>query len=129
MKSRPARITAVSWFIIVTNLLAVLSMAYFFESQENWDMMAVNMLPVVVQRSLIMFSLGISILCGFMMLEGANWARWLYIIWNGAHFAIQLVSTLDKLMLVPGLVVFGVLVALLLSRPANQFFAREKSNE
>ena len=123
MNNRPQSVTLVAWFIIAVNILGVLGMAYSFESQEAWDAMAQNMLPVVVQRSLIMFTLGISILCGFMMLDGRPWARKLYIGFNGASLLIQLVSAADKLMLLPALVIFAALVFFLLRPAANTYFS------
>ncbi len=123
MNSRPTSVTYAAWFVIVVNILGVFGMAYGFESQEVWDAMALNLLPVVVQRSLIMFTLGISILCGFMMLDGRPWARKLYIGFNGVSLLIQLVSAADKLMLLPAILIFGALVYFLLRPQANDFFA------
>lgn len=123
MNPRPTSITVIGWYIIIVNILGVLAMAYSFESQDAWDAMAQNALPVVVQRSLIMFTLGISILCGFMMLEGRNWSRKLYIGFTGVSLLIQLVSAADKLMLLPAVVIFAILVYFFTRPAANSYFS------
>ena len=46
------------------------------------DMMAKNPLPVPVQYARSYLGLLVMVVSGVAMLKGANWARYLYVIWS-----------------------------------------------
>jgi hypothetical protein len=67
----------------------------------------------------------ISLVCGYFLLQGKNWARILYVTWGSLHhlFYLYVGGTSPRIMQVPGLLVFAVFVLLLFRPQANVFFA------
>jgi hypothetical protein len=124
MNNRPKSVTFISWFFIVT---AVISLFTTFTSMNNplvLELLAKNPLPIPAQFAMTYISLAISIISGIFMLRGANWARFLYIIWGAIGFLISLATSPAKLLLIPGIIIYGIIVFLLLRPNANAFFSR-----
>ncbi len=69
------------------------------------------------------------IVSGIFMLQGRNWARTLYVAWQGVASLIMLVTSPMKSALIPGLVVFLVFAFFLFRSKANEFFAVLGSSE
>ncbi len=123
MIKRPVSVTVISWILIVLGALGVVGMLFSLSNPAARQAMALNPLPIPVQLAMAFFGLAVSVVAGACMLKGANWARFLYIGWSVCGFAISFFTTPAKLMLVPGIVIFVVLAAFLLTPKANAYFA------
>jgi hypothetical protein len=88
------------------------------------ELMAKSPLPVPVQFAMMYVGRAISITSGIFMLRGENWARFLYIILGAIGFLIGLATSPVKLMLIPGIIIYGIIVFFLLRPNANAFFSR-----
>ncbi|RMG34499.1 MAG: hypothetical protein D6725_14190 [Planctomycetota bacterium] len=86
------------------------------------ELMAKNPLPIPVQIGLAYAGSGVMFVCGLGMLGGRNWARWLYVIWNVTALAVGAVTSPWKVMMIPGLVVFLVVVFFLFRPNATAYF-------
>jgi len=93
------------------------------------ELMAKNPIPIPAQFALTYIGTAVSITCGIFMLRGANWARFLYITWSAIGCLIGLATSPMKLMLVPGIIAYGIIVFLLLQPNANKFFNKGNSTK
>ncbi len=75
MKKRPISVTIVSWVYIVAGLGGIAAHATEFDPRHPFSNDAVLALIVRV----------LAIVAGAFMLRGANWARWLAIVWIAYH--------------------------------------------
>jgi hypothetical protein len=121
---RPKSVTFISWFLIVTGACSLLTS---FSSMNNplvLELMAKSPLPVPAQFIMMYIGLAIYITSGIFMLRGANWARFLYIISHAINILIGVATSPVKLMLIPGIIIYGIIVFFLLRPNANAFFSR-----
>jgi len=93
------------------------------------ELMAKNPIPIPAQFALTYIGTAVSITCGIFMLRGANWARFLYITWSAIGCLIGLATSPMKLMLVPGIIAYGIIVFFLLQPNANKFFNKGNSTK
>lgn len=124
MNKRPASVTFISWFFIVTGAFSLLTSFTSMNNPLVLELMAKSPLPVPAQFVMMYVGLAISITSGIFMLRGANWARFLYIIWGAIGLLIGLATSPAKLMLIPGIIVYGIIVFFLLRPNADAFFSR-----
>jgi hypothetical protein len=124
MRKRPASVTFISWFFLVGSVCALIM---GFVASNNPIVLAEMLkspIPVPLQFGMMYLGAAVSMTSGIFMLRGKNWARFLYIIWSAIGFLISLVTAPAKLMLIPSLIVYGVIVFFLLRPKANAFFSR-----
>jgi hypothetical protein len=87
------------------------------------DLMNKSPIPIPIQYVMLCVGLVISIVAGISMLRGKAWARLLYVAWSSIGFVTSLATSPVKLPLLPGIVVFGVMVFFLYRPRANEFFS------
>lgn len=114
--NRPTSITVISWILIVIGGLNLVTTTLNMNNPEVRALMEKSLLPVSVQIAMIYVGMGILVICGAAMLNGQNWARWLYVIWNLIGIGVSLATSPMKLLLVPGILVF-ILITFFLFRP------------
>jgi hypothetical protein len=90
------------------------------------DLMNKSPIALPIQYIISYIGILITIVSGIAMLKGKNWARFLYIIWNLIGFAIGIIASPIKMVMIPGFVVFLVAAFFLLSREANKFFTQTR---
>jgi hypothetical protein len=127
MITRPLPITVVGWVLITFGVLGVLgiisSMAH--KNPAVAEAMSSSPIPVPVQHAIALLGTAVRLLCGFYVLRGKNWARYLYVAWSLIGILIGLATAPMKLLVLPSLVTFLVIVFFLFQREANLFFASE----
>lgn len=124
MDKRPKSVTFISWFYIVAGAFSLLTSVTSMNNPLVLELMAKSPIPISAQFAMMYVGLAVSITSGIFMLRGANWARFLYIIWGAISFLIGLATSPAKLMLVPGIIVYGIVVFFLLRPNTNAFFSR-----
>jgi hypothetical protein len=87
------------------------------------ELMGKNPIPIPVQWVMAFTGLAVSMISGGFMLQGKSWARLLYVIWSVCGLLISLATSPAKLTLIPGLLLYGVIVFFLFRPKANEFFA------
>ena len=65
----------------------------------------------------------VTIISGVAMLKGLNWGRLLYVIWSAVGFVISTITSPIKIAIIPGFLLYLVIVFFLFRPKANQFFA------
>ncbi len=84
--------------------------------------MAKSMVPIPVQYFMMCAGLLASVVTGIFMLRGANWARMLYIIWSALGFLFSFITSPARLAVIPGFLLYLVIVFFLLRPIATAFF-------
>lgn len=125
---RPTSITVISWLLIVTSGMNVITSLTSLNNPAVLRLMERSLLPIPVQFILLYVGLAIAFACGVAMLNGENWGRWLYVIWSGIGLVVALATSPMKLLLIPGALIY-FLVAFFLFRPnASAYFAGAGAN-
>lgn len=122
MNSRPKSITVVSWILILTGLISIVSSTVSLDNPITKDLMSRSIIPLQLQYIMMYFGLLVQLTCGAAMLKGRNWGRIFYIAWGSIGLVIALFTSPVKIMLIPGVVFFAVVVFLLCRPRSNEYF-------
>jgi hypothetical protein len=93
------------------------------------ELMAKNPLPIPLQYLMLYLGLIVTIIAGFAMLQGHNWGRFLYVGWSAIGSVIGMVTSPMKPAMIPGLVVFAVIVFFLFRPKANAYFCPRETTD
>ena len=129
MTKRPTSITVISWILIVTGGISLITTTAMINNPAVQDMMAKNPIPIPVQYAMSYVGLLVTILSAVAMLKGANWARYLYVIWNVVGGGIGFATSPMKAAMIPSLVVFLVIAFFLFRPKATAFFVPHEETE
>ena len=88
--------------------------------------MAKNPIPIPFQYAMSYLGLLVMVVSGVAMLKGANWARYLYVIWSLVGFVIGIATSPMKAAMIPSLVVFMVIAFFLFRPKASAFFVQNE---
>lgn len=122
MKVRPTSVTVITWILIVTGVLSLVTVTLTLNNPTTKELMARSPIPIPVQYVMMYVGILVSIISGIAMLKGQNWARFLYVIWGAVGFLVGVTTSPMKLMMLPGFVLFLVVVFFLFRLKANQYF-------
>jgi hypothetical protein len=127
MKQRPTSITVIAWILIVVTAINLVSSTVTVSLNNPMikELMAKSPLPVPVQYAMLYLGLAVMLASGVGMLKGGNWARWLYVIWTVIGTVVGLATSPMKAMMIPGILVFFVVVFFLFRPVANRYFSAE----
>lgn len=112
MTRRPIALTVVSWLIIAAGVFGLArgfaaAKSLWPPEQDLFWVVAVDLIGVG---------------CGIFLLKGRNWARWLTLLWVGAHVVI--VSLYMPRMILAHAVIFAMIAYLLIFRgDVREYFA------
>lgn len=84
-------------------------------------------MPIPLQYAMGFLGLAVMLVSGIYMLKGQNWSRKLYVGWSIFGFVVGMATSPMKMAMVPGLVVFLVIVYFLYRPKANDFFSPQES--
>ena len=126
MKTRPVSVSVIGWLLIVMGGLSFFSILLTINNPMVHEAMSGNPLPIPILYTVSFLNILVMIASGIGILKGYNWARWLYVIWNTFEFFVGFTTFPVKRMMLPGLVVFLIIVFFLFSPPVNAFFASAK---
>jgi hypothetical protein len=127
MKIRPTSVTVISWILIVMGGISLIVSTLMLKNPTTREMMARCPLPVPLQYAMLYVGLFVTITSGLAMLKGQNWARLLYVIWGAVGFLIGLATSPMKTAMIPGLIVYVVVVFFLFRPKVNQYFGRSEA--
>lgn len=125
---RPISVTLIGWFISVVGAILPISLIMTLADPIAQESMSKSPVPLQVQIVLFFIACPVLFVAGIGILDGNNRARWLYIGWTGFSILFAFATSPMKLLIVPGLLVYLVITALLLSAKSNEFFGRSHWN-
>lgn len=123
MKKRPISVTVISWILIVTSSLTLITTLFTLNNPMVRDFMGKSMLPIEIQFILIFVGVTVTLVSGIAMLKGLYWSRLLYAAWGVIGYTIQLVTSPMKTSLIPGFIVFAIMIVFLFRPKANDYFS------
>jgi hypothetical protein len=129
MKPRPTSVTVIAWILIVVGCLALITTTFSLSlsNPQVRDLMARSPIPIPVQYVISYAGLAVMIASGVGMLKGQNWARLLYVIWTAVSILLGLATAPVRVMLIPGVILYGVIVFFLFRPKANQYFTESEA--
>ena len=122
---RPTSVTIIAWLLIAMAVLNLLSMAtgYWIPVARNLFAHSGNS-ETAHSVSGIVGMLATIVFAAFM-LRGANWARWLYLVWVSAGVVALTFFASSWLYVLPGAIKTLVIGYFLTRRDAGLFFTRK----
>jgi hypothetical protein len=127
MNKRPKSVTVVCWILIVSSGLTVISSILTFNNPVSREILSKSLIPINIQYIMTFVGLLIGIVCGIAMLKGQNWARLLYVGWGIIGLIIGIVTTPMKALMIPGIIVFLIVIFFLFRPKANEYFKATKA--
>ncbi|MCP3942848.1 MAG: hypothetical protein GY710_15365 [Desulfobacteraceae bacterium] len=122
MNQRPRSVTVICWILIIMGAISLVTCTMSLNNPMAKELMAKNVIPVNVQYIVMYVGLLIMVVSGVAMLKGQNWARLLYVGWGIISFAIGIVTSPMKVALIPGLLIFLIIIIFLFRPGANKYF-------
>lgn len=126
MNVRPRSITIISWFLIITSALSVVTFAVVYNNPDIVKLMEMNAMPLWLQYTLNVVGVVVSLGCGVLMLKGKSLGRMVYVGWALVSMVVGLLTTPAKLTLVPGLIFMFIVLFFLFRPKANEFFSQHQ---
>lgn len=124
MRNRPVSIGIVGWFLIVTALLSLLVLPYTLSNSDALGIDDKGGLPANVQLGISIAGSLVSLLCGFFILKGRDWARLLIIAWVLLGIGLGLATSAYRSVLLLSALYLAVLGFFLFRPAANRFFGK-----
>ena len=112
---RPLAVTLIGWLYIAAGTVGVVYHAREFKTLHPFPSEAVGVCLVRL----------LAILCGWFLLRGKNWARWLALAWMAYHVVLSAFHTLSELLFHA---VFLAIIAALLFRPRATAYFRNRND-
>lgn len=122
MPKRPLSVSIIARLLIVLGAVSLFMTISFFNSPEVRAALAHNTLPIPVQYAMGIVGLSVMVISGLAMLRGRHWGRVLYITWTLFGTLVGLFTVPQKLTLIPGFVLFLIMIFFLFRPAANAFF-------
>jgi hypothetical protein len=116
MRQRPISVTIVSWIYIVAGIGGIAAHATELDLRH----------PFFNDVVLALFVRLLAVVAGAFMLRGANWARWLAIVWIAYHVVLS--SFHSVLEVAVHALLLAVFAYFLCRRQANAYFDPKRLN-
>lgn len=123
MKDRPKSITVISWFLIITSGISIITTILMYDNPEVLKMMELSVMPITVQYIMIAVGTIIAISCSVLMLKAENIGRITYVGWTVMSQLIGFFTSPAKAMMIPGSVLFVIITFFLFRPKANEYFS------
>ena len=114
---RPTSVTVISWFIIVSSVMALAQGIWGMFDPLTQDVMKSVTLPIPMQYGMMFAGVLVSLSCSIAMLKGKGWGRLFWVSWSSVSMVVGLVISPIPTMILLGMVPFLV-AAVFLYRPA-----------
>jgi hypothetical protein len=123
IRRRPTSITIISWILIVLSVAGLVGTFITMKSSDYDTTLAMGHLPVAFLNVYQLVCGAVGFLSGLFMLKGAAWARWLYVGWGAFGVLVNVGNFGFSLFVLPGLVIYVLLTAILLRKNSSDFFS------
>ena len=112
--SRPRSITIISWLFIAAGTVGFLYHLSEFSSRSPFDYGLVAILLIRLA----------AVLGGVFMLRGANWARWLLVVWMAYHIVLSAFHSVAEVAM--HTLLFGAIGFFLLRPRSRDYFRGDR---
>src|SRR3954467_7005397 len=108
MQQRPLSLTIIGWFMIVTGILGLLGMLFTINNPMAARVYEQSPLPMSVHLALGVVGALIAAICGYGVLKGFNWSRFLYVGWSLIGFVVSFTTIPVTSIIILSVVFFAV---------------------
>lgn len=123
MANRPLSITVIAWFSIVVGALSLASDFITLTGLTTHESIGRAAVPIPIQHAMALTGGAVSLMCGYFLLHGKNWAQWLFVIWYTIQHEYGLLVYPISLARIPGIIIFLVFTYFLYRAQASAYFA------
>ncbi|MDD2708276.1 MAG: hypothetical protein PHV34_09725 [Verrucomicrobiae bacterium] len=127
MKKQPVSVTVIAWVLIASNAISLIASPLTLNNPVARDLMSRSPIPLSVQYGMLYFGMTLILVSGIAMLKGRNWGRLLYVIWSAFGFLIGVMTSPIKTALIPGTIIYLVIVFFLFCPKANRYFSLKEN--
>lgn len=127
MSPRPQSITVISWFLIATSIINLLSITFLYFAPMAKELLNESQIPTSAHYKMICFSLIVTIVCGVALLNKQNWGRFLYVCISIIGFLISLGNSKPIISLIPAFILFIIITYFLFRQDSNKHFTLDHS--
>lgn len=129
MNTRPTSVSVISWYLIVIAGISLASTTLMIGNPTVTELMEKTPMSIPLQYAFAYAGLTVMLVSGIFMLKGQDWARKLYVGWSIIGFLVGVATSPMKATLIPGVVIFLVIVYFLFRPKANAYFSPTESTE
>ncbi len=124
MEKRPLSLTIIAWLMILSAIFALYSSLTMSGNPIASKMLAESPLPLSAHIAFGAIGSLVTLACGYGVLKGFDWSRWLYVGWSLAGFVFSLLTVPIMSILAVSLIFFAVIVFFLPARRQSLVPAR-----
>lgn len=124
MEKRPLSVSIIGWYLIAVGVLGAVSVLAMRNNPMMQRMYEHSPLPISAHIGIGVIGSIITAVCGYAMLKGHNWSRFVYVGWCVIGFVISLATVPFTSLLLLGLAFLAVIVFFLFRPDANAWFRR-----
>ncbi len=123
MQKRPISIAIIAWFLGITALISIYSVATMGSNPLMAKML--EKMPVSLQFLQIWSSIGIAITlaCAYAIWKGLPWGRVLYVVWSVVGILVSFYTSPMQSLTLISIVFFVIISAFLFTNSANEWFS------
>jgi hypothetical protein len=129
MRIRPTSVTVIGWFLVVTALLSLPSEIRNIVSPRESVIAAKSPVPVSVQRAVSWLATAANLVCGYFLLRGRNWARYVHVGWSVLLLGYGFLAAPYWQFSLLGVVMECLVIYFPFTPQANAFFAVESAGQ
>ncbi len=122
MQERPASISIISGWLILTAVLSLLMNLAHRTDPRVVEVMSRNPIPVQIQIAWVYTGVAVSFISGIALIMRQNWARFLYVFWSGMSLAVSFITSPVKAASLPGAVILTIIVFFLFHPGVKTYF-------
>ncbi len=122
MQQRPASISIISGWLILTAVLSLLMNLAHRTDPKVVEVMSRNLLPIQIQIAWVYTGVAVSFISGIALIMRQNWARFLYVTWSGVSLAVSFITSQVKAASLPGAVILAIIIFFLFHTDVNTYF-------
>lgn len=124
MNARPTSVTIIAWILIALGVFGLVSVPLNMGNPMARELLSASPLSYEMHMTISAISSLVSIVCGYFILKGRDWARVLYIAVNAVGILVALLTSPMKSPVLISVVLLGVIAFFLFRGPANAFFGK-----
>lgn len=122
MQQRPTSLTIIGWLLIVFAGFGLISQLTMQDNPVAQQVLAESPLPASFHMAMGIVGALVSAACGYGVLKGLNWSRFLYVGWSILGMIIGLLTTPFTSILLIGVLFLAVFAFFLFRPAANAWF-------
>jgi len=127
LRKRPVPLAIICWFLILASLSSMVTACLGRNDPATLAWMARSPISTDVQFALLFLGMAITLVVAVAMLQGHRGARTVYVAWSVIDTALSLATVPDKMVVLPGTVLFAVICAFLFSPKSSAWFSPRRA--